>query len=303
MAFSNQIIANPSSIPVKHRSISSSRNMLRSLRGLSLQRFSRFYAVRRGYSLLQYTLQKGDRLFDRTQEEQEQCSSLFDGFSVEDTVQQMRQNSVAFGLQLSPEMTGNIHDYAVNNFCFEPKYEGQFRIGDLVDGYLNERPVFRALVKDLSRCQPIQQLANDPILLKIASSYLGYHPTTISQHLTFSVASKLPIAEVQKHYPPTSFHYDIAGYNFVTCYFYITDVDRNSGPHVMIPNTHRNKPLSLLLGPGRHSDETIYKHYSRDREIAIVGNAGYGFFQDPSCLHKVVPPSTQHRLLLQFRYS
>ncbi|MDJ1181866.1 hypothetical protein [Roseofilum casamattae] len=298
-----QIIANNPLIRVKNCSSSSTNSILRCFSGISLQQLSRFYTVRRAYSRLQQILQYGDRQLARVQQE----PSLFDGFSVENAVQQMQEQSVAFGLQLPSEMTHVIHEYALNNPCFEPERSGQFKIGDITNGYLNGHPVFRALVADLTDCQPIQQLTKDPILLQIASRYLGYYPTLITQHLTFSIASNLPTAEIQKNYPPASFHYDIAGYNFVTCYFYITQVDLDSGPHVMIANSHRHKPLSLLLRSGRFSDETIDRYYQRHRdrhpEIAIVGQPGYGFFQDPSCVHKVVAPIAQHRLLLQFRYS
>lgn len=229
--------------------------------------------------------------------------SIFDGFCVEDAVQSIKRDSVAFGLQLPSNLTRSIHEYAVNNFCFEPEHPERFKVDDLRDGHLGDRPVFRALVGDLGRCKAIEEIARDPILFKIASGYLGYYPTLVTSHLTWSIASNLSPQEVKKHYPPATFHYDIAGYNFVTAYFYITDVDLESGSHVMIRNSHRSKPLPLLLLSGRHSDETIYQYYGRENEMAIVGQAGFGFFQDPSCIHKLIPPVKHNRLLFQIRYS
>lgn len=284
---------------------SSSKNIIqRALTGDFTQRFSRFSQFRRGYSLAQNTIQKFDKNVQQEILQLSSKSSLFDGFSVENAVREMRNTSVAFGLQLAPEMTQSIYEYAVNNFCLEPGYTDQFKIDHIETEYLkNERRVFRGLLWDSGNCQAIQQITTDPILLKVASSYLGYYPTLVTQHLTWSIASNLPVEEVKKNYPATNFHYDIAGYNFVTCYFYITDVDLDSGPHVMIANSHLKKPLSMLLLSGRHSDEKVYNYYGREDEMIIVGKAGFGFFQDPSCIHKLLAPVTHNRLLLQIRYS
>jgi hypothetical protein len=162
--------------------------------------------------------------------------------------------------------------------------------------------VLRGLVSQVERCSAIAQIEQDPLLLQIVQSYLGYYPTRITRHLTWSVVSDLP-ERGQSIYPPTTFHYDIAGFNFMTTYFYITDVDVESGPHVMIKRSHVNKPLWMTLSSGRHSDAAVYGHYGKDKELVIEGKPGFGFMQDPSCMHKVLPPIKANRLLLQLRYS
>ena len=90
----------------------------------------------------------------------------------------------------------------------------------------------------------------------------------------------------------------------VTACFYITPVlDEFSGPHLTIKGSHKRKPLWMLLKSGRLSDEKVYAYYGKDNEIEIKGKAGFGFFEDPSCFHKVKVPTSQNRLLLQIRYS
>lgn len=284
------------------RSNSSTNFVERLANGNWMQRFARFYLVRGGYSWMQNQIQKFDHNINGTQLKLSK-PSIFDGFCVDDAVQSVKLKSVSFGLQLPFNMTHSIYEYAVKNFCFEPGYPERFKVDDIRDGHLGDRPVFRALVGDLGNCKVIEEIAQDPILLKIAAGCLGYYPTFVTSHLTWSIVSNLPLEEIKKCYPPATFHYDIAGYNFVTAYFYITDVDLESGPHVMICNSHRNKPLCLLLLSGRHSDETIDRHYGRENEMAIVGQAGFGFFQDPSCFHKLIPPVKHNRLLFQIRYS
>ncbi|QSJ17953.1 hypothetical protein JYQ62_03585 [Nostoc sp. UHCC 0702] len=156
----------------------------------------------------------------------------------------------------------------------------------------------------MTKCQAINLIAQDSRLVQIASTYLRYYPTKITSHLTWSIVSNLTEDEMKKCYPATNFHYDIAGYNFATVSFYITSVlDESSGCHIMIKGSHQKKPVWMLLKSGRHSDETVYTYYGKENEIQITGKAGFGFFQDPSCFHKVKPPTSQNRLLLQIRYS
>lgn len=266
------------------------------------QKLGRFYLTRRSYSVIKNTIQAFDKNISHKKRELMSKPSLFAGFCVEDAIETIHKKSVAFGLKLPSNKTENIHDFAIDNFCFEPDRTEQFKINEVKNSCLNSRRVFRALVTNLDNCKAIRKIIADPILLRLACDCLGYYPSRVTPHLTWSIASKHPVEEIKPYYPPTNFHYDTAGYNFVTAYFYITDVDRESGPHVMICNTHRSKPFPLLFS-GRHSDEKIYHHYGRKNELVVTGKAGFGFFQDPSCIHKVIPPITQNRLLLQIRYS
>lgn len=285
--------------------LSSSPNALkRLLQGNATQRLSRFLEVRRSYSFFQNIRQRFNSSFHRA------ClnpasQSLFVDQDVDTRVQEIRQTGVTFGVNLPDAMVAEILDYATEAPCSEPGYDALFKVSDLCGNCLpDHHQVIRALVNDVENCQPIEAIARDPFLLQVVRNYLHYWPTRVTKHLVWSIASDLPETEVQQHYPPTNFHYDIAGYNFMTAYFYITPVlDEKSGPHVMIRGSHRRKPLSLLLSSGRHADETIYQYYSPKQEISIQGQAGFGFIQDPSCFHKVKAPTRCNRLLLQIRYS
>lgn len=278
---------------------------MRLLKGDITQRFARFAAVRKTYSLFQFIQQyyfSESHTFALNTAE----TSIFDWSTLTQHNHNMHQVGISLGLRLPENMVAEILDYALKMPCREPGYDQHFYISEIHDGHLPDgHSVMRALVTDSSgeACPAINQLLRDPFLLKIVHDYLHYDPTTISWHLTWSIASPLPQDVIQKEYPPASFHYDIAGYNFMTSYFYITDVDEDSGPHVMIQDSRTGKPLKMLISGGRQSDEVVMNHYGKDKEMVITGSRGFGFVQDPSCFHKVVPPKTAHRLLLQFRYS
>ncbi|MEM9816293.1 MAG: hypothetical protein AAF827_07815 [Cyanobacteria bacterium P01_D01_bin.6] len=265
----------------------------------------RFNTVRKTYSLLQKGFQSSNSSYHRSRLNLQE-KSLFPNNSPEQFAQKIKQRSVAFGLQLTCDKVAEIHEYACQNFLYEPGFEEKFKIEDVVQGRLsNGRNVMRGLVEDPGACPAIDQIARDPLLMEIARQYLGYWPSKVTHHLTWTFVSKLPEPEQRDRFLPLSYHYDVAGYNFISTYFYITDMDRLSGAHVMIEQSHARKPFHTLFAPwsGRQTDEQILSYYGSDLEILIEGKAGYGFVQDPSCFHKLLPPATNNRLIFQVRYA
>jgi hypothetical protein len=267
------------------------------------QRLGRFYSFRKLYSIFQNQIQNfNSNAYKKRLQILD--DSMFKDISVNNVVADIEQQSVFFGLQLPHYMVEEIYEFATHTLCTEPKHNDEFLEHDVKNGRLkNGRYVMRGLVSNVMNCDAIRQLVHDPVLLDIVRQYLKYWPTLITQHLTWSFASDLPEAEIKKIYPPTNFHYDVAGFNFMTIYFYITDVDVDSGPHIMIKNSQKRKPLRMLLASNRQFDEDVYSYYGKESELVITGKSGFGFIQDPSCIHKVKPTRTSNRLLLQIRYS
>ncbi len=98
------------------------------------------------------------------------------------------------------------------------------------------------------------------------------------------------------------FHFDVHALNFIYVFFYLTDVDSQSGAHELIPGSHRKKKLAHLLSGARKSDAEIHDYYG-GRSTVISGAAGSGFIEDTSCFHRALPPIARPRLALQIRYS
>ena len=59
----------------------------------------------------------------------------------------------------------------------------------------------------------------------------------------------------------------------------------------------------MTLAAGRQSDKAVLNYYGQDNQLIIEGESGFGFVQDPSCIHRVISPVKADRLLLQIRYS
>lgn len=148
----------------------------------------------------------------------------------------------------------------------------------------------------------VQALAGDPTLVDVVAGYLGYTPERVSSWLFWSLRNQLTYAEREARYQTVGFHYDVHGLNFLYVNFYITDVDRNSGAHVLIEGSHRGKRLRQLLGTAKVTDSEARRRYGDGRIKCIEGPAGTGFFEDTSCYHKALAPLSDDRLMLQFRY-
>ena len=265
----------------------------------------RFKAVRQAYSFYQNKHQQPNADFYRSRLSPRD-ESLFAEISPEICAQELNKKSVSFGFQLPPSMIEQIHQFGCQALLREPGFEDEFCAGDVQEGLLRgKRPVLRGLVKNPTDCPAIEHIAQDPTLLQIVRNYLQYWPSQVTRHLTWTFISDLSEYQQKDAYNPLSYHYDVAGYNFMSAYFYITDVDAASGAHVMIEGSHNKKPWHTLFAPrsGRQTDQLVLDYYGTENENIIEGKAGFGFVQDPSCFHKLLPPRTTQRLLLQIRYA
>lgn len=275
----------------------------RILKGDLHHTIGRFLTVRKMYSFIQQINQNFNNEIEKQFIKAEK-ESIFTQNSADEYVTKIRQESVSFGLQLPDSLITQIYEYAQITACKEPHYQEEFFAKEIENGRLyGGRHVLRALVNNPMNCEAIANISQDPLLVEVVKKYLGYYPTQIIAHLTWSFASEMPYSEQKKIYPPLNYHYDVAGYNFMTAYFYITDVEKDTGAHVMIKASHREKPLSWVLSDGRPPEEDIYNYYGKDKEIVIEGKKGFGFIQDPSCYHKLLPILKGKRLILLIRYS
>ena len=147
-------------------------------------------------------------------------------------------------------------------------------------------------------------IVNDPVILEIATRYLGFRPKYFRDRLWFSFPGNYDVS-LRRHMNQTvDFHFDLPGSQFTFFYasFYLSNVDENSGPHTMIKGSHRQKPFNMKLSRSRRSEVEINGAYGPEKEIIITGKAGTGFLEDASCYHRALAPTKHERLMLQIRY-
>jgi hypothetical protein len=232
--------------------------------------------------------------------------TLFPHATVPDIVQSIRDEAVFVGLNLPSHIVDEIKTFALAeplHAIYDPKGP-TFHYSDVSNGIASDgRPMPIGGVSDPARCPAVQKVVNDPILRSIVRKYLGHEPRKITTILDWSFASSMSDEERRRlKHGVIDYHYDVAGYDFVYASFYITDTDRYSGAHVMMKRSHKWKPLRMLLGSARASQEAVYEQFGRENEITIEGPAGTGFVQDTSCYHRASPPTRGDRLMLAIRF-
>ncbi|MGL5942319.1 MAG: hypothetical protein ACRC2S_18475 [Waterburya sp.] len=240
---------------------------------------------------------------DQYQEE----DSLFQDLEVEQAVESVQRLGYCLGINLPPGILNEITQFAYSssiqarshsNLTFTYADKKQLRTEDSSDTCI------RGFYPDArSRVSAINKLENDPKLLKIAAQYLGCEPALIRTDLSWCFVGERSLYE-QNGDAQILFHYDLDDYQALKFFFFLTDVDLSSGPHVCIRGSHKKKKLthqlSLLIG---RSDDEIFDYYGEKNLVTIQGQAGFGFAEDTFCFHRGTPPISRDRLMLQIEFA
>ncbi len=230
-------------------------------------------------------------------------AALFHGIDVEGAVQLLRKQSVCIAPLIPPEIVSEICRFASTSICRRQERPPTFKLSDVSGGRLpTGELVVLADVLGAEGNEAVRAVAMDPSVIEVAAKYLGYIPTRRRARLIWSFVCDATNEVREKEGQTVTYHFDVESYNFVYGNYYLTDVDARSGAHTMIVGSHDDKPLTWLFGSAKRSDSEIRRHYGVDREMTLVGPAGFAFIQDSSCYHRALAPVERPRLMLQVRY-
>lgn len=198
--------------------------------------------------------------------------SLFTKLDAQKALDCLNQEGYAPGIQLPETQVNEIVD-----FC------GQR------DAYANPH----------LHCQPVRDIAHDPKLLEVVKGFFGAEPVLYSSSLYWTWPPQSDEQLQQALILKSKFHYDVGDFKTLIVFIYLTDVDENSGPHVVIRGSHRQKtPLRLL---SRYLHDRKAQAEFGDQIKVITGQRGTGFFEDLTCYHKHAVGS-KARLMLTICY-
>lgn len=148
-------------------------------------------------------------------------------------------------------------------------------------------------------CEAIRNIVYDAKIVEIARKYIGAEPLLFRTYLYWTHPGQ-PLGQDQGAFRATPhFHFDVGDFRSVVVFTYLTDVDENSGPHVMIEGTHKRKTASQLISRQLSDDEAKEKFGEKIR--VITGPKGTMFFEELTCWHKHSPGS-KSRLMLVISY-
>lgn len=146
----------------------------------------------------------------------------------------------------------------------------------------------------IMKCKELESLVFDQSLLAVAQEYLKCSPVLDLVAFWWS----LPYQGKGKSEAAQMYHFDMDRIKFIKFFFYVTDVDTDTGPHCYVKGSHKRLPSSLLKD-GRIEDAEIEKVFSKNNMIEICGRKGTIMAVDTRGLHKGKPLNRGYRLLFQ----
>ena len=140
----------------------------------------------------------------------------------------------------------------------------------------------------------IVALTHHPLLLDVATAYLGCRPTISSMSVWWSLPGGGAAQEAE------NYHRDVDDWRFVKFFLYLTDVDAECGPHRFVRGSHRSSRFLLIR---RIDDAEVARAFPAADHLEMTGRAGDAFLEDTFGLHKGQPARKGRRLVLQIQYS
>ena len=156
-------------------------------------------------------------------------------------------------------------------------------------------------------CESVDRIARNAVLVEIARRYLDAEPILWLTQLIWSLPTSGNRAQLGPsmhdepvQYDAHAFHYDAIDVRSLTLFVYLTDVNENSGAHVIIEGTHKSKTLKELLSVVL--DDRVAQDRYGGQIKAIPGRKGTVFFEETSSFHKV-SACKEPRLILSIDYA
>lgn len=208
----------------------------------------------------------------------------------------------------SPKLPKKYLDYFVNftkeNPCFIDRDPGKgFFIKNL--DYVKEllgKEVVLAQYFNVNEDAMAKELSEDPFIQSVACKYLKSTPKLMSVNMWWTFPSNPTEEEKSKH--AHVFHYDLDDVKFVKFFYYLTDVDETSGPHVYVKSSNEViKYKNSFVKSKRFADEEIESLYGIENIVTVTGEKGTGLIEDTITLHKGITPKLKPRLMLQLEYA
>ena len=152
-----------------------------------------------------------------------------------------------------------------------------------------------AVEQPFLRSKAALQLALDERLLSIASAYLDGPAAIGGSNLRRSFTNALT------EFDTLWFHSDPNSPRILKVFFYLTDVDENSGPFCHVRGSHRKKFGGWRVSY-RLTDDDILRHYSSEDIKLALGRPGSIVFADTTGFHRGTKCRTRDRDMLTINY-
>lgn len=159
-------------------------------------------------------------------------------------------------------------------------------------------PRYQFSGNEILQCPELQELVFDPSLLSFAQEYLECKP--ILDLIAFWWSA--PFQGKGKSVAAQMYHFDLDRIKFLKFFFYITDVDTETGPHCYVKGSHGKLPNEIDRD-GRFEDDEIEKVYGKENLMELCGKRGSIMAVDTRGFHKGKDLLKGKRLLFQIQFT
>ncbi|WP_026169039.1 phytanoyl-CoA dioxygenase family protein [Sinorhizobium meliloti] len=228
--------------------------------------------------------------------------SIFGDLQAEAIAAELRRTGIFTGLTLPRPIQEEIARFGHETPCFgnfERRLE--FLAGDHAEA---ERHFGRTILSGhhyerILQCAAALAVQRDPLLLNVARHYLGGEARLITTRTWWSFPAR-NASEADLSRASFKFHFDLDDWRMLKFFFYLTDVDATSGPHVYVRGSHNRRrlkhQLTLLVG---HAADEVLTFYGEENAITLTGKAGSGFVEDPFGFHMGTLAKEKPRLMME----
>ncbi|WP_249144013.1 hypothetical protein [Bradyrhizobium lablabi] len=233
-------------------------------------------------------------------------NTLFPEVPAEKVSERLRQDGLFQGFRLPAAVRSEISSFARRTPCFG-NFDRKFELvaqdhgaAELATGKAILTGHFFERVLD---CEAARRVQKDPLLLQIAQNYLGGEARVTATRLWWSFPSARANDYDLHLASQNRFHFDLDDWRMIKYFFYIEAVDQDTGPHVYVLGSHRQRVLrhqfTLLVG---QSSQEIERIYGRDAIVMLTGPEGFGFAEDPFGFHTGSLAKSGPRLVLEISF-
>jgi hypothetical protein len=228
--------------------------------------------------------------------------TIFDPAIKSTLLSHLRADGISEGLILPSALVTQIREFAATHSCYGDASETWPLSVDASGIPRSDGAAVGDYIHGIAACAPLCKLSQDRTLLEIASEYLGTTPRPLRSRLWWSFPPAAAGKSDRSNFQGL-FHYDLDDWLAVKFFFYLTDVDANSGPHAYVKTSHRNRSLRDQLLPMKaRSMDFLYSRYGRASILSVEGPAGSGIVQDPFGYHAGTAVRDRPRLMMEMSF-
>lgn len=235
-----------------------------------------------------------------------ECNGVLGALSREellDMTSKMKEDGFfLFDIALSEKVVNSILDYAIKTpISF-------LDVNSNTQKYSSKKTLFNELVpispryelnsNEIYECEELQKLIYDQSLLAFAQDYLGCKPILDLVACWWSA----PFEGKGKSAAAQMYHFDLDRIKFMKFFFYLTDVDTNTGPHCYVKSSHGVLPNEINRD-GRFEDSELSEVYGKENLLELCGKKGSIIAVDTRGFHKGKDLLKGKRLLFQIQFT